>query len=328
MKSFCKNKYNILVTAVGAIVGYGIIESLRLSGYDLNIIGCDIFDDAVGRYFADDFIIAEPAASGHYIDFLKKTIDEKHVDLVLFGIEQEIDAVSNNRVVLGDYLDKLVVDSKDIIDISNDKWLTGKWLAENDLREYSIDSASEGEYEDIRKLFGEPFLIKPRVSRAGKGIVAIQTKEDFDYHKKKLGGNFMAQRIVSDEENEYTAGVFADGSGKILNSICLRRKLSQEGATAKAWVVDDPALEIACQRITKALKPTGPVNYQFRKDKNSVFLLEVNPRISSSVSIRSKMGYNEAEMCIDYFLENRLPEKSVIKNGKALRYIADWIIEE
>lgn len=42
-------KYNILVTGIGAIIGYGIIKSLRNSKYDCNIIGIDIFNDAIGQ---------------------------------------------------------------------------------------------------------------------------------------------------------------------------------------------------------------------------------------------------------------------------------------
>lgn len=320
-------RYNILATAVGAVVGYGIVESLRLSGYDLHIVGTDIFDDAVGQYFADDFVVATPAASDDYIPFLKRTIDEKQIDLVLFGIEQEIDKVETSLVSLGGYREKLVIPSKEIHDLCNDKWVTRKWLIANNLSEYAIDSIIDGNYDDIAAKFGKRFLIKPRVSRAGKGIVAVDNAVDFDYYKQKTGDNFMAQRIVGDEEREYTVGLFGLGDGSFTNTITMRRKLSQEGATAKAWVVEDEALLEATARISSILKPEGPTNYQFRKEADRVFLLEINPRISSSVSIRSKFGCNEPAMCVEYYLEERIPAPAKIKTGRAIRYIKDWIIE-
>lgn len=319
-------RYNILVTAVGAIVGYGIIESLRMSGYDLNIVGSDIFGDAVGQHFADDFVVAEPAASKGYIPFLKRVIDEKSIDLVLFGIEQEIDKVEENSALLGDYLKKLVVPSKEINDLCNDKWTTRRWLVENGLERYAIDSVIDGSYDEVASRFGKTFLIKPRVSRAGKGIVVIDSAFDFDYYSRKTGDNFMAQRIVGDDEQEYTVGLFGLGNGSFANAIFLRRKLSQEGATAKAWVVEDAGLLLATKDITKALRPEGPVNYQFRKEGDNVFLLEINPRISSSISIRSKFGYNEAAMCVDYFLEGEKIAPAIIRPGRAIRYIKDWIM--
>ena len=65
-------QYNILVTGVGAIIGYGLINSLHKSKYDVHIIGMDIYDDAYGQYLCDEFIQAIPAAEPEYPQFLKK----------------------------------------------------------------------------------------------------------------------------------------------------------------------------------------------------------------------------------------------------------------
>ncbi|MCL1829968.1 MAG: ATP-grasp domain-containing protein [Oscillospiraceae bacterium] len=319
-------KYRILVTAVGAIVGYGIISALRDSGYDIEIIGCDIYEEAVGRYFADDFVVSSPAADPFYPEFLKNLIDEKQIDLVLFGIEQEISSVYMNMEKFEGYLSRLVINNPDIIPLCDDKWQTYMWLNEHNLEQYAIDSVINGNFEDISDRFGTPFLIKPRISRGSKGIVSISAAFDFDYHKAKLGSNFMAQPIVSDQANEYTVGLFGLGDGSYINEIYLRRTLSQEGATAKAWTVEDTELKAAVEAITAVLKPEGPTNYQFRKQQEKVFLLEINPRISSSVSIRSKFSYNEAKMSIEYYLEGKRPDRVEVKKGKAIRYISDLVL--
>jgi carbamoyl-phosphate synthase large subunit len=52
-------------------------------------------------------------------------------------------------------------------------------------------------------------------------------------------------------------------------------------------------------------------------------LLEINARISSSTSIRDLFGVNEAEMCIDYYIFNKIPEIKAQKYGKVIRYIED-----
>ena len=46
---------NALVTGIGTIIGYGIIDSLRKSKYDVNIVGMDINPDAVGKNWCDEF---------------------------------------------------------------------------------------------------------------------------------------------------------------------------------------------------------------------------------------------------------------------------------
>ena len=65
-----KSQYTILVTGVGAIIGYGIIKSLRKSGYNLVIIGMDIFADAVGRHWCDYFEQAVRTDTAEYLTFL------------------------------------------------------------------------------------------------------------------------------------------------------------------------------------------------------------------------------------------------------------------
>ena len=92
-------------------------------------------------------------------------------------------------------------------------------------------------------------------------------------------------------------------------------------------MVDFDFENIVCD-LAKAFKPIGPANFQFRLDKGSVKLLEINPRISSATSIRASLGYNESVMSINYFLNDQIPtkmDKSKIKNKRAIRYIEDYI---
>lgn len=321
-------QYRIMVTAVGAVVGYGMVESLRNSKYDCFILGTDIFEDAVGQYFCDAFVQATPAADPGYLDFLKKTIDDYKIDLVLFGIEQELLVVARAGEKLDGYYDKLAVNPPELTEICNDKWLTYLWLRDHGLEDLAIDTVIEGDYQELASRFGVPFLLKPRDGRASKGIEVIDNEEDFLFYKKKMGDSFMAQRITGTRDAEYTVGIFGDGKGGICSQIYLRRVLAQTGATDKAEVVDIPELREAAAAITKAAAPVGPTNYQFRIENGKVKLLEINPRVSASTSIRAKFGYNESEMAITYYLEGKLPKQQPISHGKAMRYITDWIVKE
>lgn len=120
---------------------------------------------------------------------------------------------------------------------------------------------------------------------------------------------------------------FGFGDGTCIKPIMMKRKLSQEGATAKARVVDSEAMEAFVYRMVELLKPVGPTNFQFRYDNDSgkYLLLEVNPRISSSTSLRAAFGYNEAQMCMEYFIEHIRPQDAVVRKGSAVRYIADYV---
>ena len=317
-------KYTILVTGVGAIIGYGIISSLRKSRYDCRIIGMDIYEDAVGQVWCDEFLQAVLAADDHYIDFLKNVMDKYRVDLVFFGTEQEIQKCNANRKVLGSYVDRLVLNREDIIALTEDKWQTMCFLRDHGIN--YIRGSVSADFNVAKKEYGLPLLLKPRRSYASKGIRIVSTKEEYDAWKEAQGEEFMVQEFVGDDEHEYTAATFGFVDGTCLQPIVMRRKLSKAGATDKAFIESVPAVDNEIFRIVNELKPVGPTNFQFRLHKGAYLLLEINPRISSSTSIRTAFGYNEAEMCVEYFLEHRRPENRKIRYGRAYRYITEEII--
>lgn len=319
-------EYNVLVTGVGAIIGYGLINSLKKSKYKVKIIGMDIYDDAYGKNICDEFIHAIPAKQDEYPDFLKNIIIEKNIDLVMFGTEQEIYRLINEEKRMGEIYKKLVLNNKDILRMSNDKWETYIFQQNNGIE--AIPTYIVGEYEELSEKLGVPFLLKPRKSYASKGIETINNEEEFNFYKKRAAEQFMVQEIIGDIEHEYTAAVFGFGDGKSTKPIILKRKLSQEGSTVKAEVIVDTKLDEHIKNLVEKLKPIGPTNFQYRFCNEKYFLLETNPRISSSTSLRTEFGYNEAEMCIEYFVENKLPKDRVILKGKAVRYIADYITLE
>lgn len=316
-------KYNILVTGVGAIIGYGIIASLRKSKYDCNIIGMDVFYDAAGQVWCDKFVQAIYAADKEYIPFLKKVIDKYEIDLVFFGTEQEIKKCYESQEMLGGYYKKLVINKKNLIELTEDKWETTRFLKENGLK--YIPSSVTASFEEAKDEFGLPLLMKPRRSYASKGICKVNTKATFDSWKDEYADQFMVQKFVGDNEHEYTVATFGFGDGSCIKPIVMRRKLSKAGATDKAVVMPIPEIESEIREMVKVLKPLGPTNFQFRLEKEQFLLLEINPRISSSTSIRTAFGYNEAEMCIDYFVEGIRPADVELKTGRAYRYIADVV---
>lgn len=314
----------VLVTGVGAIIGYGVIKSLRKLDEPVYIVGMDIYDDAVGQHWCDKFIQAKYAVDPQYMEFLKKVIHENEIDLVFFGTEQEIYRVNNAREELGGEIDKFVINKPNVLELSKDKWLTREFLIGQGLSDLTIPSVIEGTYEEIAQKFGERFMLKPRSSYASKGIEIVSNKEEFDFYKKRMGSNFMAQKLVGDAEHEYTVSIFGKGDGTYFGRIALRRVLSQEGATAKAEVVEYEKLFEEVDLLCQAFKPFGPTNLQFRLEEGKYLLLEINPRISSSTSIRMAFGFNEAQMCLEYYLKGNIivPE---VRKGKAVRFIDEVV---
>lgn len=315
--------YNILVTGVGAVIGYGVVQSLKISKYDVKVIGIDIYEDAIGQEWCDVFEQGIPASSPEFPHFLKGIIEKYNIDLVIPAIEQDIDRIVNDYDYFKEINTKYVLNNFELINIANDKWLTHLKLIECNIP--AIKTHIDGEYDILKEIIGNKMLLKPRKSYASKGIFEILNNEEFNFWKKKLGSQFMVQQIVGELNSEFTVAVFGYGEGKCSNPICLKRKLGPDGATAKASVFQDEKLEKKVKQIVSYFNPIGPTNLQFRFHDGEYLLLEINPRISSSTSIRTAFNYNEAEMCIDYYLNNRLPNSIDIKLGKAIRFLKDMI---
>ena len=115
-------RINVLVTGVGTIIGYGIINSIRKCRYNVHIIGMDMNPNAIGKHWGDEFVVAEPASSNTYLDFLKQTIENYKVDLVLIGIEQDMNRISDCRDELNGYIERIVINTRSVINLTNDKW--------------------------------------------------------------------------------------------------------------------------------------------------------------------------------------------------------------
>lgn len=318
---------NILVSGASGIIGYGILRSLQLSDRDFKLIGTTIYTDSPAEGFCDIFEQAIPTNDPNYIPWLLQVIEKHQIDLIIPGIEADMYAWADHIQILQKSGAKVLLNAKELIEVCHDKWVFYEKLKTVN-SPYTIATSLEANFETIVNEFGLPLLLKPRCGHGSKGIVKVNSKEEFEKHKEFIGTQLMVQPIVGTDEEEYTTSAFCDGIGGFFAFMTLKRKLSKDGFTEKAEVVELENIEDTLRSLCEVFKPIGPTNFQFRKDNSGLKLLEINPRISSSTSIRAKFGYNESLMAVDYFLEGKTIEQPVIKKGKAIRYIEDLIIYE
>lgn len=316
----------VMVTGVGAIMGYGLLKSLRAADPSVRLVGTDIYDDAVGRGWSDVFVQAPLTSALEYGQWLGETLAGHQVDLLIPGIEQDIHWLSDNRALLATFDCQVVLNNQNLIELSRDKWAMDQALRE--LGDVSrIPSLLSGDFHSLKAALGLPFLLKPRRSYASKGLVWVHQERDFTPHAALLGDHLMAQPIIGSAADEFTVAAFGDGRGDAGPIIAFQRRLASDGSTAKAWVYQDDSLDQTVTRLCRAFKPVGPTNLQFRRGSDGSWsLLEINPRISSTSSIRRAFGYNEAAMCLDYYLDGKTPSQPAIRNGFAVRYIEDFVV--
>jgi carbamoyl-phosphate synthase large subunit len=317
----------VLVSGASGIVGYGILRSLRQAGQPCFLVGTSIYDDSVAPAFCDVFEQAPPTSAPEYIEWLLAMLRRHRIDLLIPSIEIDmyhwVEHVPEIRATGALPL----LNESGLVALCKDKWSFYQRLAQAGVA-CTIESSLETDFAVLAQRFGLPFLLKPRRGFGSKGIVQVTSEEIFLKYRADIGSVLMAQPIVGNDEEEFTTSAFCDGRGGYFASMTLRRKLSRDGFTDKAEVSDSAEFMPAMNELCHLLHPLGPTNFQFRRCAAGPKLLEINPRISSSTSIRTAFGYNESAMALEYFLDQREPIQPAIRRGRAVRYTDEYIFYE
>jgi carbamoyl-phosphate synthase large subunit len=318
----------VLVSGSSGIVGYGVLRSLRQAGQPCFLVGTSIYDDSVAPAFCDVFEQAPLTGKPEYLDWLLATLRRYRIDLLIPSIEIDmyhwVEHVPEIRATGAVPL----LNVPELIALCKDKWAFYQRLAAAGGVSCAIESSLEQDFAALAAKFGLPFLLKPRRGFGSKGIVRVASEEMFQRHRADIGPVLMAQPIVGNDDEEFTTSAFCDGRGGYFASMTLRRKLSRDGFTEKAEVADSAEFVPAMDKLCRLFRPLGPTNFQFRRCTEGIKLLEINPRISSSTSIRTAFGYNESAMALAYFLDQHDPVQSAIRRGRAVRYTDEQIFYE
>lgn len=320
MQSKNNKKYNILVSGASGIVGYGIVRALKKAG--CNVIGTTIYDESPADCFADKVETAPITGTPGYVEWLIDTINKNNIDMIIPSIEADMNEWNKNREIISDATGTLVLlNNHDLIELCLDKWKFYNYVSNAGFKHCIATSI----IPDSDR-FNMPFILKPRCGYGSRGLVKVDSADVYEKYKAQIGEHLMMQEYVGNDNEEYTISAFFNKNSSMMAYNMLRRKLSKVGYTEIASTFYDSDLLKIISELADILKPVGPTNFQFRRHNGEWKLLEVNPRISSSTSIRTAFGYNESEMSVNYFLNNEDIKQPTMKSGKAIRYIEDYVI--
>ncbi len=310
----------ILVSGASTIIGYGVLRSIRQAHPEFKLVGISVHEDSAAPAFCDVFEKAPLSNDENYIYWLMDLVQKYNVSLAIPGIELDVFTWSEHFLEIEQCGVKLLINNPELIQLCADKWLFYKYLIANK-SPYAISTALE--FDEINHKF--PLLLKPRNGSGSRGISVIENIEELQQNLSYLHGSIMIQPVVGSKEKEYTTSGFFDFDSQLHAHVTLKRKLSPFGFTETAEIVKIDGIEDAILELGEIFKPVGPTNFQFRLEGSQLKLLEINPRISSTTSIRTAFGYNESAMGVEMFLGNTLPSQQPIKSGRAFRYVEDLI---
>lgn len=288
----------VLVTGAGALLGQGIIRSLRLSGLAPEIVAVDPSPHAVGLWWADRRHLVPLASDPGYVQALRRLLLAERPDALLVGTDTELPVIADVREELAAETGAAVlVSSPEVVRVADDKWLTYAFLRDHGLPR--PHSALPDDAERLAQEIGFPLIVKPRVGARSVGVSKVESLAEL---RRALEGRegLVVQECVATDDEEYTAGTLSF-SGQPTLSIVMRRDL-RDGNTYRAYVGEYPELNAQVREIARALGPYGPANFQFRVSGGVAKVFEINARYSGTTPLRARAGFNEVEMALRHVL--------------------------
>lgn len=273
----------ILVTGCGGDIGTSVGRILKESFLNYKIIGADITLDSAGKFIFDFVELLPRADSPNYFSSLSKLISNHLIDLIIPMSEAEIRLFFQNNYC--DYFENIpvIMPNSKTFEYSHDKFKTPLLLSQLKLPNPWTLLVNE---EPLTL----PCIIKNR-GLTGKGGIELVNSDSIDYFRQTRPSDLWQEYLQGDE---YTCGLYGTCTGEF-RSIILKRKLSNgnSGFTVSGEVIENNDIHILLNSLAAGLELRGSCNIQLRLTAKGPMIFEINPRFSSTVMFRHKLGFKD-----------------------------------
>lgn len=309
---------SVAVTAVGGVIGQGIIKALQNTDYSVVGINSEVL--GAGLYATRKSYIGLTATDSQFIDRLIEICTNAHCRILFSGLDAELIHLSKNKNRLEKNGIFPVVSDPEIIELCGDKLKTIEFLKNSHFP--APETFSLQNYSDQLDF---PVILKPKTGgQASQGLFLAKNLKAFETFVDSVDpDNYVAQEFI--EGDEYTCGTVSL-ENKCFGTILMKREL-RFGNTYKAFVVKDEKLTNFVKNVVNVLKPFGPCNVQLRLKKDIPYIFEFNARCSGTTAMRALAGFNEPEMICDYLLKGIRNPRFEIKELVILRYLNEIVVE-
>lgn len=286
---------NFLVTGIASDIGFGAGRLLKGLSSVTALYGMDIQSEHAGASIFDQCLISPRANATEYVDWLLEVVERLQVDVLLPCSEAEISRLTAERHRLPETLKLLMLESR-VASLCLDKHACLQALNRLGIAvpEHGLPGV------DVPRCM--PVVVKPRSGQGSKGLRIVQSSD-------QLGSqaDFVWQAMIGTAEQEFTCPVYRASNGEV--RVLVIRRVLQGGLTGRGEVVENATISAYVRGIVDALNLYGAANIQLRlDDEGRPLLFEINPRLSSTLVFRAKMGFTDLQWWLSEALGQPLPE--------------------
>jgi len=258
-----------------------------------------------GRAFFDTIHPVPMVHDSGYVDALRALIDRIRPDVFIPFSEAELAFFHARPDTLQTLATKTIINPPGILERCLDKYETFSML-----RKAGLPAPETVLLEDAGDIM-LPIIIKPRKSAGSKNMAIVRDKASLALilAEKQAAGNgtdFIAQELIDTPDDEYTCALWRFGGH--MRTCTLWRRL-QGGMTGQARVDGIPSIDAILERLADSLDGDFFINAQLRVRGDIPYIFEINPRFSSTVMMRHKIGFSDFLWTLDAVETGRMPER-------------------
>jgi carbamoyl-phosphate synthase large subunit len=223
--------------------------------------------------------VAPAAKEDGYLNWLSTYIEQNEINLFIPTSESEIDFLNKNNInnISGAHV--LIANYK-AISYSLDKYACMAYLKSHMIRVPSNGIVGA----ETPSTF--PVIVKPRAGQGSKQIKQFNDIQSFNQYA--VVGQIWQEYLCPDDQ-EYTCPVYKSNIRGI--QVIVMRRTLVGGLTGRGEIVSNPEIEDYVKKIAESLDLNGSINIQLRLTAKGACLFEINPRLSSTLVFRDKMGF-------------------------------------
>ena len=323
----------VLMSASSSPSMPGMIKCFKnVKERNIRVVGVDMSDDPSAKFMVDAFYQVPAASAPNYADIMLDICKKEKVDVYFPNVSAEVSAVVARKDEFEALGVKLSVSNMESVAISNNKLKTYEALEKAGIpvpRYYGVHTVED--FVEGMKYMGypeKPVCIKIVDGSGSRGVRIIDsTKSRYDIFVKEKPNSFyisyddMLSMLQSAPEPlhemmlvecmhgpEFTVDLLAE-KGKALY-IVGRNNVDSLMSIAQASVLqyDELAYKVS-EQVIDLLKMDGNVGFDFmRNDKEEAVLMDINPRITATISIMAAGGVNLPYLRVKQLLGEELPE--------------------
>lgn len=278
----------VLITGIGGDISQGVATILREARPDLSLVGVDVHSQHGGHLFVDSFEIVPSASAPEYRTALKVLVEKYAVDMIIpmsepeLGVLHPFDGFCKNI--------QLVTAGAKVVEAGLDKLSTVRALESLGLPVPWTMPVSDG----LPRAY--PCILKNRYGSGSRAVFKVENHDDAEYLAKRYP-DAVFQELLEPADHEVTCAVYRKQDGDVSSLLMLRRLTG--GFTGWAKVICDDETSKMCKRIAEGLDLRGSMNVQLRLTDRGPRVFEINPRFSSTVLMRHRLGFSDVLWAIE-----------------------------